>query len=76
MSRQAAQRTLAHHYALPIDARCAKFPDFPELREMSAACDRWLRKRGLIEPDNFCYGAMNRQKPNNQTNTTNETTLL
>ena len=75
MSRQAAQRTLAHHYALPIDAGCAKFPDFPELREMSAACDRWLRKRGLIEPDNFCYGAKNQQQTNNE-NTTNEKTVF
>lgn len=74
MSRQAAQRTLAHHQALPIDARCAKFPDFPELREMSAACDRWLRKRGLIDPDNFCYGAKTQQQT--KTNTTNEKTVF
>ena len=74
MSRQAAQRTIGYHQALPIDHACAKFPDFPELREMSTACDRWLRKRGLIDPDNFCYGAKTQQQT--KTNTTNEKTVF
>jgi hypothetical protein len=57
MSRQAAQRKLDHHNAMPIAPDCAKFPDFPELMAMSRACDAWLKKRGLMtEFVDFGYG--------------------
>lgn len=57
---------MAYHHQLPIARGCAVYPDFPEAREISAACDAWLRKRGLIEPDNFCYGAKTRQQTQNK----------
>jgi hypothetical protein len=73
--RQAAQRSLTLHGGLPIARGCAVYPDFPEAREISAACDAWLRKRGLIEPDNFCYGAKTKQQTQEK-NTTDETTVF
>lgn len=68
--RQAAQKTIKIQHSLPIDWECAKFPDFPELEEMNKACDRWLRKRGLIHEhwNRIAYGS----KTNPNPNTTND----
>jgi len=47
-ARQAAQSCISQQHSMPIDADCAMFPDLGEAKELNQACDRWLRKRGLI----------------------------
>lgn len=66
--RQRAQRFLALQLSMPIDHECAKHPNFPELADLNKACDRWLRKRGLIHENwnRIAYGKTNPNTTNDQ----------
>jgi hypothetical protein len=65
--RQAAQARISYQHSMPIDADCAMFPDLGEAKELNQACDRWLRKRGLI------HEHFNNFRGKQTTNTTDET---
>lgn len=65
--RQAAQARISYQHSMPIDANCAMFPDLGEAKELNQACDRWLRKRGLI------HEHFNHFRGKQTTNTTDET---
>lgn len=47
--RQSAQRKIRLQLAMPIPEDCAKHPDgvWGNMKSISDACDRWLKKRGL-----------------------------
>lgn len=64
--RQAAQACLSQQHCMPIDPECGMFPDLGEAKELNAACDRWLRKRGLI------HEHFNHFRGKQQNNTTDE----
>lgn len=47
--RQSAQRKLRLQLAMPIPEDCAKHADniYGNMKSISDACERWLKKRGL-----------------------------